>query len=454
MKNMTLANIADCLKSPICNGEGKEHSTITGAVLDSRKVEPGYLFFATKGERVDGHSFIPQVAEKGAALVICEKAPEVDVPYIIVPDSFVALKEVAKFYRSQLNIPIIGVTGSVGKTSTKEMIAACLSNKFQVLKTEGNFNNEVGLPLTILRIREEHEMAVIEMGISDFGEMSRLADIAKPDICVITNIGICHLENLIDRDGVLKAKTEVFDYMKEHGCAILNGDDDKLSTVTEVCGRAPLFFGMKEGTDKDAVALQIQSKGLFGSDFTMRLFGEEVKASVPLPGNHMVTNALAAALVGKEVGMSTEQIVAGIASVKATGGRSNILELADKVVIDDCYNANPVSMRSAIDLLKMAEGKKVAILGDMFELGENELVLHKEVGQYATMAMLDKMIFIGGFAKEMYEGALQLHGTPEYYPDKAAFFAAHNPSDFKGMTVLAKASHGMHFEEIVEWLKA
>ena len=168
----------------------------------------------------------------------------------------------------------------------------------------------------------------------------------------------------------------------------------------------------------------------------------------------MVTNALAAALVGKEVGMTTEQIVAGIANVKATGGRSNILELADKVVIDDCYNANPISMRSAIDLLKMAEGKKVAILGDMFELGENELVLHKEVGQYATMAMLDKMIFIGEFAKEMYEGALQLHGTPEYYPDKAAFFAAHNPSDFKGMTVLAKASHGMHFEEIVEWLKA
>lgn len=453
MKNMTLANIAACLKSPVCNGKGKEHIEITGAVLDSRKAEPGNLFFATKGERVDGHDFIAQVAKKGAALVVCEKAPEVDIPYIVVEDSFWALKEVAKFYRGQLTIPVIGVTGSVGKTSTKEMIAACLSAKYRVLKTEGNFNNEVGLPLTVLRIRDEHEVAVIEMGISDFGEMSRLADIAKPDISVITNIGICHLENLKDRDGVLKAKTEVFDYMQANGCAILNGDDDKLSMITEVCGRKPLFFGVSDSTSMDAVALDVQSKGLFGSDYTMRILGDEVRVSVPLPGKHMVTNALAAALVGSELGMTTTQIVEGIASVKATGGRSNILQASNKVIIDDCYNANPISMKSAIDLLKMAQGKKVAILGDMFELGANELALHSEVGQYATMAMLDKMIFIGNLSKEMYEGAMKLHGTPEYYKDKEGFFAKYKPTDFKDTTVLVKASHGMHFEEIVEWLK-
>jgi len=454
---MTLANIAGCLKSPVCNAKGKEHIEITGAVLDSRKIEPGYLFFATKGERVDGHNFIPQVAEKGAALVVCEKAPEVDIPYIIVPDSFVALKEVAKFYRSQLSIPMIGVTGSVGKTSTKEMIAACLSSKFQVLKTEGNFNNEVGLPLTILRIRDEHEVAVLEMGISDFGEMKRLAEVARPDICVITNIGMCHLENLKDRDGVLKAKTEVFDYMQENGRVILSGDDDKLATIKEVNGHKPLFFGLcAEKTNKvchDVTATNIRSKGLFGSEFTMHLFDKKVEISVPLPGQHMVINALAAALVGRQLGMTTAQIVEGIASVKATGGRSNILQLSDKVIIDDCYNANPVSMKSAIDLLKTAEGKKVAILGDMFELGVNELALHSEVGQYATMAMLDKMIFIGNLSKEMYEGAMKLHGTPEYYIDKETFFANHSSSDFADTTVLVKASHGMHFEEIVEWLK-
>ena len=456
MQNMTLENIAKCLNKPLYQAAGKEQQEIIGAVLDSRKVAEGFVFFATRGEKVDGHSFIPQVAEKKAALVICEEAPTVDIPYILVEDTFVALKEVAAFYREQLSIPIVGVTGSVGKTSTKEMIAAALGAKFNVLKTQGNFNNEVGLPLTILSIRPEHEVAVVEMGISDFGEMHRLSRIAKPDVCVITNIGQCHLENLIDRDGVLKAKTEIFDFMQEDGFVVLNGDDDKLATVQEVKGRKPYFFGLgKEGvlTDKSAVATDIQNHGLFGSDFKMSLFGQELEASVPLPGQHMVINALAAATVGKLLGMEEEDILKGIASVQATGGRSNIMKLADKTVIDDCYNANPVSMKAAIDLLMMAQGRKVVILGDMFELGTDELALHREVGMYAAMARLDGMTFIGNLSKEMYEGAMKLRAMPQYYPDKEAFFAAHKPEDFADATVLVKASHGMHFEEIVEWLK-
>lgn len=451
MRNMTLENIAKCLNGTLCQAEGKEQQEITGAVLDSRKVEEGFAFFATRGEKVDGHSFIPQVFEKGAALVICEDAPTVKIPYIVVEDTFAALKEVAAFYREQLNIPIVGVTGSVGKTSTKEMIAAALGAKFNVLKTQGNFNNEVGLPLTILGIREEHEVAVVEMGISDFGEMHRLSRIAKPDVCVITNIGQCHLENLIDRDGVLKAKTEIFDFMQEDGYVVLNGDDDKLATVKEVKGKATYFFGLT--LDKSAYATEIQNHGLFGSDFKMNLFGKELAASVPLPGQHMVINALAAATVGKLLGMEEEDILQGIASVQATGGRSNIMKLADKTVIDDCYNANPVSMKAAIDLLMMAQGRKVVILGDMFELGTDELALHREVGMYATMARLDGMIFIGNLSKEMYEGAAKLRAVPEYYPDKEVFFAAHKPEDFADTTVLVKASHGMHFEEIVRWLK-
>ena len=243
MQNMTLANIAACLKSPLCQGDGKEAFEITGAVLDSRKVEPGFLFFATRGERVDGHSFIPQVVEKGAALVICEDAPEVEVPYIQVPDTFAALKKVAAFYREQLTIPVIGVTGSVGKTSTKEMIAAGLSTKFNVLKTQGNFNNEVGLPLTVLQLRQEHEIAVLEMGISDFGEMHRLSEIAKPDICVITNIGQCHLEFLGSREGILKAQSEIFDFMNPEGSILVNGDDDKLITLKEKWKNKLVTFG-------------------------------------------------------------------------------------------------------------------------------------------------------------------------------------------------------------------
>lgn len=453
MRNMTLENIAKCLNGTLCQAEGKEQQEITGAVLDSRKVEEGFAFFATRGEKVDGHSFIPQVAEKKAALVICEEAPAVKIPYILVEDTFAALKDVAAFYREQLNIPIVGITGSVGKTSTKEMIAATLSAKFNVLKTQGNFNNEVGLPLTILSIREEHEVAVVEMGISDFGEMHRLSRIAKPDVCVITNIGQCHLENLIDRDGVLKAKTEIFDFMQEDGYVVLNGDDDKLVTVKEVKGKTPFFFGLQEDDDKTAFASDIRNHGLFGSDFKMTLFGNELEASVPLPGQHMVINALAAATVGKILGMEEEDILKGIASVQATGGRSNILKLEDKTVIDDCYNANPVSMKAAVDLLMMAQGRKVVILGDMFELGTDELTLHREVGMYAAMARLDGMIFIGNLSKEMYEGAVKLRATPEYYPDKEAFFAAHKPEDFENTTVLVKASHGMHFEEIVGWLR-
>lgn len=453
MRNMTLENIAKCLNGTLCQAEGKEQQEITGAVLDSRKVEEGFAFFATRGEKVDGHSFIPQVAEKKAALVICEEAPAVEIPYILVEDTFAALKDVAAFYREQLNIPIVGITGSVGKTSTKEMIAATLSAKFNVLKTQGNFNNEVGLPLTILSIREEHEVAVVEMGISDFGEMHRLSRIAKPDVCVITNIGQCHLENLIDRDGVLKAKTEIFDFMQEDGYVVLNGDDDKLVTVKEVKGKTPFFFGLQEDDDKTAFASDIRNHGLFGSDFKMTLFGNELEASVPLPGQHMVINALAAATVGKILGMEEEDILKGIASVQATGGRSNILKLEDKTVIDDCYNANPVSMKAAVDLLMMAQGRKVVILGDMFELGTDELTLHREVGMYAAMARLDGMIFIGNLSKEMYEGAVKLRATPEYYPDKEAFFAAHKPEDFENTTVLVKASHGMHFEEIVGWLR-
>lgn len=451
MQNMTLANIAACLQGTLCQAEGREQVEITGAVLDSRQVEAGYAFFAVRGERVDGHSFIPQAAEKGAALVICEEAPAVEIPYILVEDTLAALKTVAAFYREQLDIPIIGVTGSVGKTSTKEMIAAGLSTQFNVLKTQGNFNNEVGLPLTILRIRKEHQVVVVEMGISDFGEMHRLSQIARPDICVITNIGQCHLENLGDRDGVLKAKTEIFDFMAKDGYVVLNGDDDKLTTITQVHGRRPYFFGF--GEKADVFATEVQSQGLFGSDFQMQLFGEKLHASVPLPGQHMVINALAAACVGHILGMSNEAVLAGIASVQATGGRSNIMKLTDKTVIDDCYNANPVSMKSAIDLLMIANGRKAVILGDMFELGTEEQRLHGEVGRYAAMARLDGMIFIGNLAGEMYEGAMKLHAMPEYYPDKESFFAAHKQSDFADTTILVKASHGMHFEEIVEWLK-
>lgn len=461
MKNLTLENIAKSCGGELHNYSAEYSSTEATCVeIDSRKVLPGGIFIATKGERVDGHSFIDQVFEKGALGVICEKAPEsTDNPYIVVKDSFEALKEVARFYRQQLNIPVIGITGSVGKTSTKEFIAGTLSAKFKVCKTQGNFNNEIGMPLTILSIRDDDKIAVVEMGVSDFGEMSRLASISKPDTCVITNIGQCHLEKLIDRDGVLKEKTEMFKFMNHEGTIFLNGDDDKLSTVESPYGKDIIYYGV--GATNDIRAINVVNKGLLGSDATIVMGKGQQEISfdvhVPLPGKHMVFNSLVAAGVALDYGLSIDEIIKGIESIAPTGGRSNVMSLDPYVVIDDCYNANPVSMKAAIDLLNMSNTRKVAILGDMFELGEDEKELHKEVGSYAMSHGVDVLIAIGELSQNMYQGAFEcvLSGDkPVYCFDTKEEAMAKLPSILKeGDSILIKASHGMHFEEIVDFFK-
>ncbi|MBQ9247255.1 MAG: UDP-N-acetylmuramoyl-tripeptide--D-alanyl-D-alanine ligase, partial [Ruminococcus sp.] len=240
MKPITLQEVAAA-----CNGalHGDPDIKITSIVTDSRQAKAGSLFAAIKGARADGHRFIPMTVEQGAVCVLCEEAPTVDTPYILVDSTLVALKGIAAYYRSLFSIPFIGITGSVGKTSTKEFISAVLAQKYKVHKTAGNFNNELGVPLTLFGLEESHEVAVIEMGISGFGEMTRLSKMVRPDISVITNIGCCHLENLGDRDGVLKAKTEMFAYLNDNATIILCHDDDKLSTVTEYNGIKPIFYG-------------------------------------------------------------------------------------------------------------------------------------------------------------------------------------------------------------------
>ncbi len=457
MKNMTLAQIAYA-----CNGKlyGEDPGyEVAGVAMDSRKVEKDYLFIASVGERVDGHSFIPEVFEKGAMAVLCEKAPaSPGGPYILVDNSFEALKSIAKWYRMQLGIKVVGITGSVGKTSTKEFISSVLSQKYRVLKTEGNYNNEIGLPLTILNIREPHEIAVLEMGISDFGEMRRLSEIAKPDICVITNIGQCHLENLGSREGVLKAKTEIFDFMSENGRICINGDDDMLDTISEVKGRRPIRFGL--GTNNDITASGITSKGLRGSHCTIHIGYKAFSAEIPLPGSHMILNALAATAVGTLLDLSIPEIYAGIASIKPIGGRSNILSLERWTIIDDCYNANPVSMKAALELLGTADTRKVAILGDMGELGENEKELHWEVGAYAVPPRTDLLICVGALSLQMYEGAksrlekLQTGSVDDilYYATREELMKALPGLLKQGDTLLIKASRFMGFEEVVKSL--
>lgn len=458
MINMTLDRIALACNGQLFHTENYDGRETAGIVLDSRRVQKDYLFVATVGERADGHSFIPEVYEKGALAVLCEKAPvEPAGPYILVENSLEAMKDIAAWYRRQLQVKVVGITGSVGKTSTKEFISSVLAQKYQVLKTEGNYNNEIGLPLTIFKIREEHEVAVLEMGISDFGEMHRLSRIAKPDIAVITNIGQCHLENLGDRAGVLKAKTEIFDYMEDTGRVCINGDDDMLSTIGEVKGHKPIRFGLGDpstGTSQslpEVYASDIKSLGLFGSTCTIHIEGNSLHTKVPLPGGHMILNALAATAVGNLLGLTGEEIIAGIEAVKPTGGRSNIIRHENYTVIDDCYNANPVSMKAAIDLLTTADTRKVAILGDMGELGEGENSLHHEIGTYAASKRVDLLVCVGKLSKNMYAGAKEasIHGSQYYYETRDALIAALPDLVKADDTILVKASHFMGFEHVV-----
>ena len=451
MKAMSLGEIAAACGGHFCGDESKLNLHVTGVAIDSRKIEDGYLFVPIKGARVDGHSFIPQVMEKGALCTLSEQPLAKPYTYILVDSCKQALKLLAEHYRKSLDIKVVGITGSVGKTSTKEMIASVLSQKYNVLKTEGNFNNEIGLPLTIFNIREEHQVAVLEMGISDFEEMHRLAKMARPDICVITNIGLCHLENLIDRDGILKAKTEMFDYAQPNAKFILNGDDDKLITVKNWDGYKPLYFGLS--TDFAAFADDIQSLSLKGTSCTLHLGNQSIQAIIPIPGHHMVYNALAGALVGQELGLNAAEIKAGIESLTPVSGRNNMIATDSLLIIDDCYNANPISTKASLDVLATADSRKVAILGDMFELGEKERELHYEVGKHAAEKEIDLVICIGALSRETAKGASCSDSTVYHFDTKADFLAKANTLLQKGDAVLVKASHGMEFPEIIEKLQ-
>lgn len=454
MKNLTLKHIAEACGGVYVGSPENEIQEVMSITTDSRKAEEGCLFVPIKGARVDGHDFIPGVMEKGALATLSEKdMGEQPFPYIIVESSLQAVKDIAEYYLQQLAIPVVGITGSVGKTSTKEMIAAVLSQKYQVLKTQGNFNNELGLPLTVFGLRPEHEIAVLEMGISDFGEMHRLAKIARPDTCVITNIGLCHLEFLKSRDGILKAKTEIFDFLKEDGHIILNGDDDKLITVEEVQGIRPVFFGIDN--HQGIWADEIESCGLKGISCRIHVGEESFFVLVPIPGRHMVYNALAGTAVGLTYGLTLQEIKKGIESLQSLGGRFHIIEAGGKTIIDDCYNANPVSMKASLDVLQDALGRKVAILGDMGELGKDEVNMHHEVGVYAAARDIDMIVCVGELAKEMAQAARLAAPAKEihYLESREKLSEALPGLIQKGDTVLVKASHFMGFEKVVEELK-
>lgn len=436
---------------------------ICGAEVDSRNVEPGFVFVAAKGENADGHDYIDKAIEKGAIAVLCERVPEEQQANglcIVVEDSYEALRMVAKYYREQLGdtVKVVAITGSVGKTSTKEFVANVIAQKYKTHKTKGNRNSLLGLPMEILSIEPGTEVAVLELGISEKGEMERLSAMAQPDIGVITNIGNCHLDALGNRDGVLEAKRAIYTALKPGGCAVLNGTDDKLALIDTVAQKNPYRFGEESN---NVWVTDVKNKKLYGSDAVIHInmdgIQDSFKVAVALPGYHMVSNAMTATIVGCLLGIDIPAIRYGIETTKALPHRSAVYKTSKYEIIDDCYNANVASMKAAIDLLMQGDGRKVAILGDMYELGTESEALHREVGVYAADKHVELMIFVGPNASAMKAGAkegLVCEGQDiRYYASKDDLYKELNSLLMDGDTVLVKASRGMKFETILEKLQ-
>lgn len=415
-------------------------------VIDSRLALPGTLYVPIVGERLDGHAFIDDARGCGASLVLTMHPLEKE-PYILVDDTLRALQAIASWYRDQFSIPVVGLTGSVGKTSTKEMIASVLSSRFRVMKTLENKNSQTGVPQMLFMLDDTYEAAVLEMGMNHFGEIDRLASMIKPDICLFTNIGVAHIENFGSRENILKSKTEMLAHIKKGGRIIVNGDDDMLSTIP---GAFRFGFGAHCALRaKDAV-----DEGLNGVSFTACYKGECLRAHVPSPGMHSVSNALAAMAVGIALGMELGELAEGIASISALPGRMQIIKTKRFTILNDTYNANTVSMMAAVDVLEKEKGRRVCILGDMLELGRESSEHHEVLGMYAAIHGIDLIICVGPESEEMFLGAIDVA------PRRARYFETQENmlgilADLvrDGDTILVKASRGMHLETTVEFLK-
>jgi len=365
-------------------------------------------------------------------------------PQLIVPSTPAALRQIAAYYRRQFDIPFIGITGSVGKTTAKEMIASVLSERFDTLKTEKNFNNELGVPMTLFRLRDAHEAAVIEMGISHFGEMTRLTEMVHPDTAVFTLIGDAHLEFLGSRDGVLRAKSEIVGGMGPEGVVICNGDDTLLKAHD--FKRKTILFGL--GGNCDVRAVNVTNDGTAGMRCDIVTESRKFSVTIPAFGQHMVYAALMGAAVGLNYGLTDEQIRRGIAAYEPVGSRSRITETGFLTLIDDCYNSNPTSAKSAVLSMSVLPGRKVCILGDMLELGEDGPTLHRDLGAYAA-SKCALVIACGTLAKEIQNGAgsgaLWFSSVPELLESLPKLIQT-------GDVVLVKASRKLQFEKISEKL--
>ncbi len=443
--NLRVSEIAKAL-----NADVHSENLINRVSIDSRDVDENTLFFAIKGERFDGHDFINDVAEKGVGAIVSHKKIECSAPVILVEDTKQAFLDFASYYRQSMpNLLVVGLTGSVGKTTTKEMTACVLSQKNKTLKTEGNLNNEIGMPRTLFRLDESYGSAVIEMGMDNAGQISALSKSCKPDCAIITNVGVSHIENLGSRDGILKAKLEILAGLKKGSPLFLNGDNDKLSTV-KLNDYKVIFFGI-ENKSCDILAEDIKEIGL-STQFTAVKGELKQKITIPTVGIHNVYDALAAFAVGIEYGISPEDIAKGLENYEPSGMRQRIKDANGITVIEDCYNASPDSQKAGLNsLCKIAKGRKIAVLGDMLELGSYSETAHRNVGEYAAECKID-MLFTYGKESEFMADSAKNAGLYAVFSftDKAELTKVLANELKLGDTVLFKASRGMKLEEIFE----
>lgn len=445
MDKMTIRRAAEICGGMLA-GACPEDAALRQIVIDSREVQPGDLFAAFRGEKTDGHRFIGAAFERGAACCLAEERPTGETrPVILVPDVLDAMEKLAAAYRAQFDIPVVGITGSVGKTTAKEMISAVLEQRFRTLKTEGNLNNRLGVPMMLSRLNESHQAAVIEMGISEFGEMHHLAGMVQPTAAVFTVIGHAHLEFLQDLDGVLRAKTEMLDDIPETAPVLVNGDDEKLAAFS--CRQRKMSFGLGKGCDVRAENIETEPE--LRCDVVCGL--RRIPVRIPAFGVQHISAALAAAATGMLFGLSDTEIAAGIADFRNVGRRGELIRTDFLTLIDDSYNANPDSVRCGIDsLMQIPAQRHLCMLGDMLELGGESGELHRQIGVYAERKGVDLVITSGTFSRETSRGAGE---RGKHFENREELIAALPVLLRRGDCILVKASKGSHFETVAAALR-
>ncbi len=417
-----------------------------GVQFDSRAIEAGELFVALTGER-NGHSYIPVALEKGAVAVLASEVQDPSVPAIYVEDTLVAMQQIARGYRESLSCHVVGITGSVGKTTTKEMVASVLEQSFLTQKTPKNFNNHIGLPVTLLSLREDCQKAVIEMGMNHAGEISLLTSLAQPDIAMITNVGTMHIEYLGSRQGILGAKLEILEGLRPHGKILFCGDNDLLAQVAEQYGA--ITYGLGEHNQVRAVDLTM---GEEGCSFTVEAFGITFPVELPVVGEHNVLNALGASAVGLLCGMSPEAICKGLASFTNTDMRQNTYSRDGLYIIEDCYNAGPESTRAALSVLAKRPSRRIAVLGGMLELGDYGPTAHYEIGVEVAKTA-DLLFAYGPLGEEMIRGAESMSYARHFLTHEELVTELRKELR-PGDSLLVKGSRGMHMEKVLQLLFA